>query len=251
MAATFHHNGQPIVRWTRSQLETMSRANFRDRINDLAAAVGEEHPPRHREVAVEWMLEMQDKLPEAEVPAEPEAAAFARTSRLQTEDRRPHDAVLAETGAVMGANLDPIDVAQRAREKNRGYGDLLMMGSQEPQRPHSRDPQQSVRIAEPVRSAYPPAQPAQGNMSRVGDTMAHTLRAAEMENAYAELPSMHGFDRAGLRPSATPGSPGSRSVLDTASTAGPTEAAKLRDTEANRSYWKRNTQGAGNLISWS
>ena len=65
--------------WTRLQLENMGVRQLWDRATDLATALGLPNPPRHREQAIEWVLEQQWALP-AGVP--PRACSH-RTCNLE------------------------------------------------------------------------------------------------------------------------------------------------------------------------
>jgi len=77
------------------------------------------------------------------------------------------------------------------------------------------------------------------------------MRSAAIGDAAASLPGLHGFERAGLlqypyaRDEAAPApvSP-PRNNDDAASTVS-------TNAEMNRTFWRRNVCGNGNVISWS
>lgn len=249
MAATCHINGKPIVAWTRTQLENMGKAQLRNRATDLAEAFGVEQVPRHTEVCIEWMLDMQTKLPHDEV-AESADQDYGRTSRLEMEERRPHD-TFSETGVSHTEHLDPAGIASFAKQKNQGYGDLLSMTPREEMAAYASAPAQVERPLPTMYEGQPLQEPLQQEDPTIGMDRAHAMRSAAIGDAAASLPGLHGFERAGLlqypyaRDEAAPApvSP-PRNNDDAASTVS-------TNAEMNRTFWRRNVCGNGNVISWS
>jgi hypothetical protein len=251
MAATCHINGKPIVAWTRTQLENMGRAQLRNRATDLAEAFGVEQVPRHSEVCIDWMLEMQKKLPLDDVVGSEDPESYGRTSRLEMEERRPHD-TFSETGVSNSEHLDANGIASFAKQKNRGYGDLLTMTPREELGTHLSTAAHAQASLPTMYEGQPLNEPPQQEDPTLGMDRAHAMRSAAIGDAAANLPGLHGLERAGLvRPpygrdeAAAPSSPLPAGRGDDAASTVSTNA------EMNKTFWRRNVCGNGNVISWS
>jgi hypothetical protein len=163
------------------------------------------------------------------------------------EERRPHD-TFSETGVSQSGHLDAAGIATFAKQKNQGYGDLLSMTPREESATHLSTSAHVEASLPTMYEGQPLQEPLQQADPTLGMDRAHAMRSAAIGDAAASLPGYHGFERAGLvHPPYTEAyapSPSPTRNDDAASTVS-------TNAEMNRTFWRRNVCGNGNVISWS
>merc|ERR1719313_2247204 len=190
------------------------------------------------------MLDMQKKLPLDDVARSEELESYGRTSRLEMEERRPHD-TFSETGVSHSEHLDANGIASFAKQKNQGYGDLLSMTPREESATHLSTSAHAQPSLPTMYEGQPLQEPPQQAYPTLGMDRAHAMRSAAIGDAAASLPGLHGFERAGLvrppyaRDEALAPSPAPARRDDDAASTVSTNA------EMNRTFWRRNVCGNG------